>query len=119
MIKSISIILCIFILTACTGTIAKFKTEADYLHEAGDQYVRWVHDFRRWIREECKASVTREVETKKNDENITEYDIRKFLREVHPKLVTFDIIDQAKKDPSKILAYPPGCEPPPSPDAGS
>ncbi len=115
MYKIILIVACMLTLNACVGTLAKLKTEADYLHEAGDQYVRWVHEFRKWIREECKASVTREVDEKKANKEITESAIRKFLREVHPKLVTFDIIDQARKDSTKILAYPPGCEPPVEP----
>ncbi len=115
MIRLVLIIIGTLALTSCAGTLAKLKTEADYLHEAGDQYVRWVHGFRKWIREECKASVIREVDEKKNNKEITERDIRKFLREVHPKLVTFDIVDQARKDPTKILAYPPGCEPPVEP----
>ena len=99
------------LLGGCAETAARFFQQGVYLHEAAAAYVREVHAFRQWVRVECKASLVREIDTLKDAGD--EPALRALLTKNYPGLVTFDIIDAARDDPTGILAAAPGCEPPP------
>lgn len=96
-------------LTSCVGVGASMITKAAYLDERADAYVRSVHDLRLYIRDECRASLIREVDILKKEGK--EAELRKMLGSVYPPLVTFGIIADAQDGGvQSILVSPIGCE---------
>ena len=103
----IPVILVLF-LGGCAEWAARLMEDAAYLHQSGRAYVFETHDLRRFIREECKASLVREIDTLKLSGD--EAALRQMLAANYPGLVTTSIIDEARENPSSILAEAPGCK---------
>ncbi len=101
-----ALILTLF-LTSCVEVGSRLIEDAAYLHQSGRDYVREVHDFRRWVRAECRAILVREVEDLQKSGQYEE--ARKRLVYVYPDLVTIDMARQSSDDPTGILASPFGC----------
>ncbi len=95
------------LLTSCTGFAVRALTDITYLHEAAGDYVREIHGVRQFIRQECKASLVREIDTLK--QNGDEKALRELLAKNYPGLVTVDIVSQARENPEGILSKAPGC----------
>ena len=96
-------------LGACAETAARGIADATYLHQAAGDYVREVHGFRRFIREKCRESLVREIDTLRGVGD--EAALRKMLAGHYPRLVTIDIlVAAAEKDGKNILSKAPGCE---------
>ncbi len=96
------------LLGGCAETLARVTTDAAYLHEAASEYVREQHQARQNIRQECRASVAREIQQliEAGDEPA----LREMLRSAYPPLVTMDIIGRAMdNDGNTFLSEPPGC----------
>ena len=106
MTRYVLLILAPLLLGGCVSTefLARAITDATYLHVRAGEYVRGVHDLREFIREECQASLVREVEALKRagDESA----LRKMLAESYPPLVTVGMF----KSSEGILSKAPGCE---------
>jgi hypothetical protein len=81
--------------------------DAAALYEAARAYTVEVHDLRRFIRAECRASLVREIDdlVEAGDEAA----LRAMLASNYPGLVTVDIIAEARADPGGVLAHAPGC----------
>jgi len=96
-------------LGACVETAARGIADATYLHQAAGDYVREIHSFRRFIREKCRESLVREIDTLRTKDD--EAALRKMLASHYPRLVTIDILVAAtEKDAKSILSKAPGCE---------
>lgn len=106
--RVLCIILFGLLLSGCAETAARFVQEGAYLHETADRYVREVHEFRQWIRQECRASLVREIEALRQAGD--EEALRAMLAEHYPGLVTIDVLKEARDDPTGILSRAPGCE---------
>ena len=98
-----------FLLAGCVQTGATLLAEGTYLLNAGIDYVHRVHDKRRTVEELCWLSVMLTVQEIRSDEQKTEADVRRFLRDVYPRLVTLELIRQTKDGQTGILSTPPGC----------
>ncbi len=98
-------VLSLVLLNGCTGTLVRLVQQGDYLHQAADEYVRDVHDMRRWIRQECRASLQRQINELRKGED--EQGLRAVLARNYPPLVTFDVLADARDDPTGILSKPP------------
>ena len=92
-------------LGGCAETGARLLTDATYLHESASAYVREIHDLRRFVRAECRASMVREIDSlrEEGDETV----LRRMLAANYPGLVTVDII--TGDDLTGVLSSPPGC----------
>lgn len=98
------VILAPLLLGGCaTEFFARAITDATYLHVRAGEYVRGVHDLRQFIREECQASLVREIEDLKRAGD--EAGLRKMLAENYPPLVTVGMF----KSSEGILSKAPGC----------
>ena len=91
-------------LGGCAEFLARGITDATYLHVTAGTYVREVHGFRQFIRQECRASLVREIEAMKRAGD--EAALRKMLAENYPDLVTVGLF----KSSEGILSKAPGCE---------
>ena len=106
--RYVLVILASLLLGGCAESLARLVTDATYLHEAASAYVREVHGTRQFIRQECRASLVREIEGLKRAGD--EEALRKMLAENYPALVTIDVLKAARDDPAGILSKAPGCE---------
>ena len=59
---TILVVVATFFLIGCAELGARFVTDAAYLAESSEAFVREVHDDRRWIRTECREMLRAEVE---------------------------------------------------------
>ncbi len=94
----------------CGDILARAVVDAAYLHEAASDRVREQHERRKYIRQECYASVDRDI--LRMIEEKKEVEVRRLLREAYPPLITTAIIDRALEGRSDILTGPPGCNEP-------
>ena len=106
MTRYVLLVLAPLLLGGCVGTefLARAITDATYLHVRAGEYVRDVHNLRRLIRQECEASLIREIEALKRADD--EPALRKMLAENYPPLVTVGMF----KSSEGILSDAPGCE---------
>ena len=106
--KPIVLVALLLGLTGCAETAARAIADGTYLQIAAGNYVRDVHAFRKWIRDQCQASLVREIDGIRKTG--TEADLRALLEANYPKLVTMDILEAVKDDFDGMLSVPPGCK---------
>ncbi len=97
----------LMLLGGCAEWMARLSVDSAALYEASRAYVTEIHDLRRFIRSECRASLVREIDdlVEAGDEAA----LREILVKNYPGLVTVDIIAEARADPRGVLAHAPGC----------
>ncbi len=107
MLRLLSVGLLLITLTGCAGVAARAIQHAAYLDTVASEFVREIHDFRRWIREQCKASLTREIDKLRtlNDEP----GLRKLLSANYPKPITFELIKAIKDGDITDILISSGC----------
>ncbi len=91
-------------LGGCETLVASAITDVTTLHERARAYAGDIYGLRRFIRQECRASLVREIEALKREGN--ESALRELLASQYPDLVTVGIF----KSSEGILAQAPGCE---------
>ncbi len=82
------------LLGGCTEWMARAVTNADYLADSAEAYVRENHDDRRWVRETCRISLRAEIMELQKQGKYAE--IRDLLAQQYPPLVTFELLDQVQ-----------------------
>ena len=106
---AVLVILAPLLLGGCVGGefLARALTDAAYLQGVAGEYTREIHALRQLIRQECKASLMREVETlrKAGDEAA----LRELLAKSYPDLVTVGVVKAAGGDGEGALSRAPGC----------
>ena len=90
-------------LGGCVEAGARLAVEGAYTADSASAYVREVHDLRRWIREQCRDLLKREVRALGDDTEA----VRELLRESYPPLVTVGIARDVKA--KSVLSAPVGC----------
>ena len=110
MTRYVLVILAPLLLGGCIGPefLARLMTDAAYLQVTASEYVREVHDLRQFIRQECRASLMREVDKLKLTGDETA--LREVLAGSYPDLVTVGLYKAARGDQEGVLARAPGCE---------
>ncbi len=103
----LSVILSLF-LTGCAEVSARAIQEAAYLARVADEYVKEQHEIRQWIREECKASLVRQVEDLKRTGD--EIAVRDLLAKYYPAPVTITIIKKVRDKSNNLLTNAKICE---------
>ena len=95
-------------LGGCAEFLARAMMDATYLQVTASEYVREVHGLRQFIRQECRASLMREVDKLKltGDEEA----LREVLAKSYPGLVTVKLYKTARGDQESVLSRAPGCE---------
>lgn len=83
------------LLVGCADWAAYGVTEANYLRDSTSSYVHEVHDFRRWVREECRDMLQNEITQLQQNGQFAE--ARNVLIDSYPSLVTVDLIRDAQK----------------------
>lgn len=95
-------------LSGCAELGARAISDATYLAESGEAYVREVHDFRRWVRETCRQMLMTEIaELQANGDTAG---ARQLLIDSYPGLITFQIFDDLTSEQyGQMLNYPWSC----------
>lgn len=108
MIRYVLVILAPLLLGGCETFISRAIVDAAYLQVTASGYVREVHGLRQLIRQECRASLMREVDKLKltGDEQA----LREVLANSYPDLVTVGLYKTARGDQEGALSRAPGCE---------
>ena len=96
-----------FLLAGCSNLSAA-RTTGTNLQAAGDAYLFWTIDARKWVRDQCMAILEDDVTALRADGKYNE--ARQLLRDSYPPLVTQRIIEVAQKDGAALVG-PPGCGP--------
>ena len=104
----ISLAVLLLALGGCVEVGARAVTNATYLAESAEGYVREVHDDRRWIRATCREMLRAEVMALQADGKYGE--AREVLAVQYPELVTFQIVRAYEdNDPYALLNHPWPC----------
>jgi len=101
------ILVLVLLLGGCAGQAAKAIAFGTYLEDSAISYVKETHDLRKFVREECRASLVREIEELR--QSGSEQDLRVMLASIYPKLVTIEIVTTARDNPGNLLSRPLGC----------
>ena len=110
MIRYVLVILAPLLLSGCIGGefFARMVADAAYLQVTASEYVREVHALRQLIRQECRASLMREVDKLKQAGDETA--LREVLAKSYPDLVTVGLYKAARSGQKGALSRAPGCE---------
>lgn len=84
------------LLGGCAEFAARAVGNAAYLAESSEDYVREVHDDRRWIRERCRELVREQINALIGEGKYDE--ARQLLANQYPSLVTFQLINDLDSD---------------------
>lgn len=96
------------LLTSCVELGARMITDATYLAESAEAFVREVHDDRRFIRSTCREMLRAEVMQLQGEGRYAE--ARELLAKNYPALVTFQIAEGIEADdPYRLLNHPWPC----------
>ena len=95
-------------ISGCAEVAARGISNANYLADSAEGYVREVHDDRRWIRERCREILRAQIQ---DLQAAGEYDLaRQVAADHYPSLVTFRIVRDIEEN-KVVLNDPWPCRP--------
>ncbi len=101
--KPIIVAVALLGLGGCVEIAGRAMVEGAYLADSASDYVREVHDLRRWIREQCRDLLKAEIKTAGDDPD----KVRQLLIDSYPPLVTVGVVRDVKA--GSVLSVPVGC----------